>query len=73
MRTFLHDLLDTVDQQVSGWTEETPSRQAQRRYERQLLAGADELAMALESVAAAVADHREKAHDTAVENVAIVG
>jgi uncharacterized protein YukE len=73
VRSFLHDLLDAVDQQITGWTEETPSRQAQRRYEHQLLDGADELAKALESVAAAVASHREKARDTEVENVAVVG
>lgn len=73
IRTFLRDLLDVVDQQIAGWTEDTPSRQAQRRYERRLLDGVDELTKALESVAAAVADHGERAMDTEVENVAIIG
>ena len=73
IRSFVHDLLDLVDQQISGWTEDTPSRQAQRHYERRLLDGVDDLTEALGSVAAAVAKHRERAHDAEVENVAIVG
>lgn len=66
-------LLDTANGQMTGWTEETPSRQAQRDYERRLRDGVQRLTAALDDVRAAVADHREDARSTEVENVAIVG
>jgi hypothetical protein len=75
--TEIHDhvtgILDTVNAQTAAWTAETPSRQAQRDYEQRLRTGLDSLTEALDTVRAAVADHRERARDAEVENVAIVG
>lgn len=71
--THLTGLLDTANSQMTGWTEETPSRQAQRDYERRLRDGIERLTAALDGVRAAVADHREDARSVEVENVAIVG
>ena len=65
--------LDQVNTQTAAWTEETPSRQAQRDYERQLREGITQLTQALDDIKAAVATYREDAHETEVENVAIVG
>ncbi len=69
----LTGVLDTADSQLRGWTEETPSRQAQRDYERRLRAGIERLTAALDDVRGEVAHHREDARSTEVENVAIVG
>jgi 50S ribosomal subunit-associated GTPase HflX len=71
--TQLTTTLDLVDQQMSGWTEETGSRQAQRDYDHRLREGIIRLTRALDEVRAAVDHHREDARDTEVENVAIVG
>jgi 50S ribosomal subunit-associated GTPase HflX len=71
--THLTGVLDTADTQMRGWTEETPSRRAQRDYERRLRAGIEQLTAALDEVRAEVAHHREDARSTEVENVAIVG
>jgi 50S ribosomal subunit-associated GTPase HflX len=65
--------LDIADQQMSGWTQQTGSRQAQRDYDQRLRKGIDQLTAALDEVRAAVDRHRTDAHDTEVENVAIVG
>lgn len=69
----LTTLLDTASAQMPAWTEETPSRVAQREHEQQLRDGFTRLTEALESVRAAVAAHRERTHEAEVENVAIVG
>lgn len=73
IRSFLLDLFEAVDQQTAGWSEETPSRQAQRRFERRLDQGVTALTAALDGIAKAVDAHRERAQDAEVENVAIVG
>ena len=72
-RSFVADLHDAVDDQTVGWTEDTPSRQAQRTFEDALGTSVTALADCLGEVKAAVASYRESAHDTEVENVAIVG
>ncbi len=73
LTTHLTTLLSTVDSTMSGWTDETPSRIAQRTYEERLRDGIIRLTAALDSVTSAVATHREAARETEVENVAIVG
>jgi chromosome segregation ATPase len=65
--------LDQVNTQTAAWTEETPSRQAQREYERRLREGITQLTQALDDIKAAVAAYRDDARETEVENVAIVG
>jgi hypothetical protein len=65
--------LDAVNAQTAAWTEETPSRQAQRDYERRLREGITQLTSALDDIKAAVATYREDAREIEVENVAIVG
>ncbi|MFC6287285.1 hypothetical protein ACFP3Q_08455 [Nocardioides sp. GCM10027113] len=65
--------LDQVNAQTAAWTEETPSRQAQREHERRIREGVLRLTEALDGVRAAVAAHREEARAAEVENVAIVG
>jgi 50S ribosomal subunit-associated GTPase HflX len=69
----LTTMLDRVDQQTSHWTEETPSRQAQRDHERRLREGIERLTEALERVRAEVASYRDEARSTEVDNVAVVG
>ncbi len=69
----LAGLLDRVDTTLAGWTDETPSRIAQRDHDRRLREGITRLTEALASVASAVASHREAAREAEVENVAIVG
>lgn len=69
----LTSTLDLVNTQTAAWTEETPSRQAQRDYERQLREGLTRLTDALDDIKAAVATYREDAREIEVENVAIVG
>jgi len=66
-------LLATVDDQVAGWTDESPSRIAQREHDRRVREGIVRLTEALGRISAAVAEHRERARDAEVENVAIVG
>lgn len=66
-------LLDTVNTLTPHWTEETPSRVAQRAQEQRIRDGVDRLTEALDSVKAAVAAHRERSRDAELENVAIVG
>lgn len=73
LTTHLTTLLTTVDQKMSAWTRETPSRIAQRAHEQRLRDGITRLTEALDSVSSAVAAHREAARETEVENVAIVG
>ncbi|MET0524866.1 MAG: hypothetical protein ABWZ91_08700 [Nocardioides sp.] len=65
--------LDQVNVQTAAWTEETPSRQAQRDYERRLREGITQLTQALGDIKAAVATYRDDAREIEVENVAIVG
>ncbi|HEX6150574.1 hypothetical protein [Nocardioides sp.] len=65
-------LLDEVDTKTPAWTEETPSRVAQRDYERRLRDGLTRLTEALDQVKGAVATYREDAREIEVENVAIV-
>ena len=69
----LTTMLDRVDQQTSHWTEETPSRQAQRDHERRLREGIARLTEALERVRGEVASYRDEARSTEVDNVAVVG
>ena len=73
LTTHLTTLLDSVDTTMSGWTDETPSRVAQRDYERRLREGITRLTEALDAVTSAVASHREAAREAEVTNVAIVG
>lgn len=70
---YIADLHDAVEDQTAGWTEETPSRQAQRAFEGKLQTSITGLADCLGEVKGAVASYRESAHDIEVENVAIVG
>jgi 50S ribosomal subunit-associated GTPase HflX len=69
----LTSTLDAVNTQTAAWTEETPSRQAQRDTERRLREGITRLTQALDDIKAAVATYREDAREVEVENVAIVG
>ena len=71
--THLTDTLDLANAQMRGWTDETPSRQAQRDFELRLRAGLTRLTAALDDVRAEIGSHREDARSTEVENVAIVG
>ena len=68
--TARHDQVNSLN---AAWTEETPSRQAQRDYERRLREGITQLTDALDDIKAAVATYREDAREIEVENVAIVG
>jgi 50S ribosomal subunit-associated GTPase HflX len=65
--------LEQVNIQTAAWTEETPSRQAQRDYERRLREGITQLTQALDDIKVAVATYRDDAREIEVENVAIVG
>ena len=56
---FITDLHDAVDDQTVGWSEETPSRQAQRTYEAKLQTSVTDLTDCLGQVKAAVASYRE--------------
>ena len=69
----LTHLLASIDSTMSGWTDQTPSRIAQRDYDRRLRDGIARLTQALATVASAVAAHRETAREAEVENVAIIG
>ena len=69
----LTGLLDAVNAQTPTWTPETPSRIAQQEHEKKLRDGITRLTDALETIKAAVATHRQDAHDIEAENVAIVG
>lgn len=73
LTAFVSDLREAVEAQTADWTEETPSRQAQRAYETRLDASVEEVAQCLVTVKEAVASYRASAHDIEVENVAIVG
>lgn len=73
LTSHLTSLLATVDTTMAGWTDETPSRIAQRAYEQRLRDGITRLTAALDSISSAVATHREAAREAEVQNVAIVG
>lgn len=73
IRDHLTGILDRVNDQTTAWTEETPSRVAQRAHEQRLRDGIAQLTDALDGVRTAVASHRELARETELENVAITG
>lgn len=71
--TEISTLLDAVNTEIQGWSPVTASRAAEIEYQRRLRDGVDRLTTALEQVRTALAEVRESAHDTEVENVALIG
>ena len=73
LRTFFTDLMDDVDQITAGWSAETGSKQAADRAARRMIDASGRAAAVLETMATAVHNYGEEAHDIEVKNVAIVG
>lgn len=65
-------LLSQVDGRIQGWSPSTASRAAEMDYQRRLRDGVERLTAALEQVRAKLAEVREEAHATEVDNVALV-
>jgi hypothetical protein len=68
----IRSLLDQVNARIQGWSPATASRAAEMDYQRRLRDGVDRLTAALEQVRAKLAEVREDAHSTEVDNVALV-
>lgn len=66
------DLLTQVNARIDGWDPSTPSRAAEMSYQQRLSDGVDRLTKALDGVRTKLAEVAADAHDTEVENVAIV-
>lgn len=66
-------MLDRVNTEIGGWSPSTASRAPEMDYQRRLREGVERLTAALDQVRTALAAVRESAHDTEVENVAIIG
>ncbi len=73
LRTFFTDLMDEVEQTTSGWSAETGSKQAADRAARRMIDASGRAVAVLETMATAVHNYGEEAHDIEVKNVAIVG
>lgn len=65
-------LLGQVNARISGWSPATASRAAEMDYQRRLREGVERLTAALEQVRAKLAEVREDAHSTEIDNVALV-
>lgn len=66
------DLLTQVNARIEGWDPSTASRTAEIDYQRRLSEGVERLAQALDDVRAKIAEVAQDAHETEVENVALV-
>ena len=66
-------LLSSVNTEIAGWSPDTTSRPAEMDYQRRLRDGVERQTTALDQVRAALAETRESAYDTEVENVALIG
>ena len=65
-------LTDGVNGQIQGWSAGTESRAAEMAYQRRLTEGVHRLTEALDKVRAKLDEVAKDAHETEVENVAIV-
>jgi uncharacterized protein YukE len=57
---------------LTGWAPDTASRQAQLQFDADVQSGVERLAAALAQVRAALAEVRESARTTEVDNVALL-
>lgn len=65
-------LCERVNARIEGWSPATASRAAETDYQRRLTEGVERLTQALETVRTRLAELATSAHETEVENVAIV-
>lgn len=65
-------LRERVNARIEGWDPATASRAAELDYQRRLADGVERLTQALETVRTKLAEVATAAHETEVENVAIV-
>lgn len=70
--TQIDELLTLVDRTLEEWAAETASRTAQITYKAKLRNTVEELTNALGTVKSALTQVRDDAHQTEVDNVAIV-
>lgn len=68
----IRSVLDQVNSRIQGWNPATASRAAEMDYQRRLNDGVTRLTAALDNVRTKLAEVREDAHQTEVENVALV-
>jgi uncharacterized protein YukE len=68
----IEDALSKVDSETAGWNRNTPSAAAHAQYQQKLRDGVERLTAALEKVRTALADVATSAHDTEVDNRAII-
>jgi hypothetical protein len=68
----IRSLLDQVDVRIQEWSPSTASRAAEMDYQGRLRDGVERLTAALEAVRGKLAEVREDAHSTEVDNVALV-
>ncbi|AWB93597.1 hypothetical protein [Aeromicrobium chenweiae] len=66
------DALAKVDAETSAWSDATLSGAAHAQYQQKLRDGVERLTTALEKVRVALADVATSAHDTEVDNRAII-
>lgn len=66
------DALAKVDAETSGWSDATLSGAAHAQHQKKLRDGVERLTAALEKVRVALADVATSAHDTEVDNRAII-
>jgi uncharacterized protein YukE len=69
----ISELLARVNTVTPGWEPTSDSHEAHAKYQQRLTDGITALTDALEKVRTTMADYREEARSTEVENVAIVG
>ena len=68
----IDSLCERVNARIEGWSPATASRAAEMDYQRRLADGVERLTKALETVRTKLAEVAGSAHETEVENVAIV-
>ena len=68
----IDSLREQVNARIEGWNPATASRAAEMDYQRRLADGVERLTQALETVRTTLAEVATSAHETEVENVAIV-
>ena len=72
LRTNMRNMQSKVDSDLSGWSPDTETRQAQQKKGQEFSYRSEALTKALEDAASAVEKVRDLAHKAEVDNVALL-
>lgn len=72
LHTSMDDMHSQMESDLSGWSTDTESRQAQQKKDQAFKERAEELADVLDKAATAIGKLRDLAHKAEVDNVAVL-